>query len=149
MSEINKASAPKAQNEGVYHLQLKKGDVPGYVLLPGAPERCPKIASHWDEGAREVASYREYKTIVGTYKGAPIACTSTGIGGPSSEIAVHELAFWACTPGSGLAAPAASSRNLTLTILSFRSRACARTGRRSPMSRRSIPPTRTFTLRSH
>ena len=40
MSEehINKASAPKADNEGVYHLRLKQGDVPGYVILPGAPE---------------------------------------------------------------------------------------------------------------
>ena len=35
--KINKASAPKAENKGVYHLQLKKGDVPSYVILPGAP----------------------------------------------------------------------------------------------------------------
>ena len=90
MSDINKASAPKADNEGVYHLRLKKGDVPGYVLLPGAPERCPVIAENWDS-AREVASYREYKTLAGTYKGTPIAVTSTGIGGPSSEICLHEL----------------------------------------------------------
>jgi len=88
--EINKAAAPKAQNDGVYHLQLKQGDVPGYVLLPGAPERCPVIAKNW-ETSREVASYREYKTVAGTYKGTPIACTSTGIGGPSSEICIHEL----------------------------------------------------------
>jgi uridine phosphorylase len=90
MSEENKASAPKAENAGVYHLQLKPGDVPGYVLLPGAPERCPVIAKNWDS-SREVASYREYKTIAGTYKGTPIAVTSTGIGGPSSEICIHEL----------------------------------------------------------
>lgn len=89
-SNGNKASAPKAHNEGVYHLQLKKGDVPGYVLLPGAPERCPVIAKSWDS-SREVASYREYKTIAGVYKGAPIAVTSTGIGGASSEICLHEL----------------------------------------------------------
>lgn len=90
MADKNKASAPKAKNEGVYHLQLKQGDVPGYVLLPGAPERCLPIASNWDE-SKEVASYREYKTISGIYKGTPIACTSTGIGGPSSEICIHEL----------------------------------------------------------
>ena len=87
---VNKASAPKAENAGVYHLQLKPGDVPGYVLLPGAPERCPVIAKHWDY-SKEVASYREYKTIAGAYKGTPIAVTSTGIGGPSSEICIHEL----------------------------------------------------------
>ena len=90
MEKENKASAPKAENAGVYHLQLKQGDVPGYVLLPGPPERCPVIAGNWDN-FRELASYREYKTIAGTYKGTPIACTSTGIGGPSSEICVHEL----------------------------------------------------------
>ena len=87
---VNKALAPKAENTGVYHLQLKPGDVPPYVLLPGAPERCPVIAKNW-ESSREAASYREYKTVTGTYKGTPIACTSTGIGGPSSEICLHEL----------------------------------------------------------
>lgn len=90
MAEENKASSPKAENNGVYHLQLKPGDVPGYVLLPGAPERCAIIAKNW-ETSKEVASYREYKTITGTYKDTPIACTSTGIGGPSSEICLHEL----------------------------------------------------------
>jgi uridine phosphorylase len=86
----NKASAPKAKNEGVYHLQLKPGDVPGYVILPGAPERTLVIAENWDN-VREVASYREFKTVSGTYRGTAIACTSTGIGAPSSEICIHEL----------------------------------------------------------
>lgn len=91
MSEnVNKASAPKAENEGVYHLQLKQGDVPQYVILPGSPERTLKIAKNW-ENVKEVASYREYKTVTGQYKGMDMACTSTGIGGPSSEICLHEL----------------------------------------------------------
>jgi len=84
------ARAPKAHNEGVYHLQLKQGDVPGYVILPGAPERTHVIAKNWND-VREAASYREYKTMTGTYKGMKIAATSTGIGGPSSEICIHEL----------------------------------------------------------
>ncbi|GAA0282390.1 uridine phosphorylase [Faecalicatena contorta] len=87
---MNKASAPKAENEGVYHLQLKPGDVPPYVILPGAPERTLKIARNWED-VKEVASYREYKTVTGKYKGMDMACTSTGIGGPSSEICLHEL----------------------------------------------------------
>lgn len=89
-AEPNKASAPKADNEGVYHLQLKQGDVPGYVILPGSPERTLKIAKNWTD-VEEVAFYREYKTVRGNYQGVPLAATSTGIGGPSSEIAVHEL----------------------------------------------------------
>ena len=60
---VNRASAPKAEKEGVYHLQLKKGDVPPYVILPGAPERTVKIAKNW-ENVKEVASYREYKTCL-------------------------------------------------------------------------------------
>lgn len=88
--KINRASAPKAANEGVYHLQLKPGDIPGYVILPGAPERTMKIAKNWSD-VQEIASYREYKTVTGTYKGMKLAATSTGIGGPSSEICLHEL----------------------------------------------------------
>lgn len=90
MSEINKASAPKSENNGVYHLRLKKGDVPKAVLLPGAPERTSIIAQNWDN-VEDLGQYREYKTVRGTYKGMPIAATSTGIGGASSEICINEL----------------------------------------------------------
>lgn len=86
----NKASAPQDAAGGVYHLELKAGDVPQYMVLPGAPERTMKIAANWQE-VREVASYREYKTVTGSYKGMRQGTTSTGIGGPSSEIALHEL----------------------------------------------------------
>lgn len=88
--KINRASEPKADGDCVYHLRLRQGDVPGYVILPGAPERAAKIAANWDD-AKEIASYREYKTVTGTYKGVKLAATSTGIGAPSSEICIHEL----------------------------------------------------------
>lgn len=87
---INKASSPKAENEGTVHLRLKKGDVPGYVILPGDPDRAIRIGQAWDE-FREIAFNREYRTVAGTYKGMELACTSTGIGAPSSEICIHEL----------------------------------------------------------
>jgi len=90
VKKANTAVAPKAANEGVYHLQLKQGDVPGYVILPGAPERVKIIASNWEK-SQIVASYREYTTAVGVYKGMEMAAVSTGIGGPSSEICIHEL----------------------------------------------------------
>ncbi|HZB01901.1 MAG TPA: uridine phosphorylase, partial [Actinomycetota bacterium] len=72
-----------------YHLQLAPGDVAPYVLLPGDPGRVPLVASVWDE-SREVASNREYVTFTGTYRGVPISCTSTGIGCPSTAIAMEE-----------------------------------------------------------
>jgi uridine phosphorylase len=74
-----------------YHLKLAPGDVAPYVLLPGDPGRVPLVASLWDE-AREVASNREFVTFTGTYEGVPISCTSTGIGCPSTAIAMEELA---------------------------------------------------------
>lgn len=87
---VNLASAPKAENEGVYHLRLKKGDVPGYMLIPGAPERTLVVAKNWQD-AKEVASYREYKTVTGSYDGMWQGTTSTGIGCPGAEICIHEL----------------------------------------------------------
>lgn len=74
-----------------YHVKLDEGDVAPSVLLPGDPGRVPVIASFWDE-AREVARNREYVTYTGTYEGIPISCTSTGIGAPSTAIALEELA---------------------------------------------------------
>ncbi|MCL1592824.1 MAG: nucleoside phosphorylase [Actinomycetia bacterium] len=74
-----------------YHLQIEGGDVAPYVLLPGDPGRVETIASLWDD-ARHVATNREYVTYTGTYRGVPISCTSTGIGAPSTAIALEELA---------------------------------------------------------
>jgi uridine phosphorylase len=86
----NTATAPTDGDGRVYHLRLKEGELPPYVILPGDPGRTEKIASHWD-GAKELAFNREYRTFAGSYKGVPIATTSTGIGAPSSEICIHEL----------------------------------------------------------
>ena len=74
-----------------YHLQIDNGDVAPYCLLPGDPGRVEIVASYWDE-AHKVVSNREYTTYTGTYKGMPISCTSTGIGCPSTSIAMEELA---------------------------------------------------------
>lgn len=73
-----------------YHLQCGQGDVGAYVLLPGDPARCARIAERF-EGARHVASNREFTTWTGTLDGVPVSATSTGIGGPSTAIAVEEL----------------------------------------------------------
>ncbi|WP_297470285.1 uridine phosphorylase [Thermococcus sp.] len=85
------AERPQTEEGYQYHIACKPGDVARYVLLPGDPERVPKISSLWDE-AKEIAFHREYRTHTGKYKGIPISVTSTGIGGPSTAIAVEELA---------------------------------------------------------
>lgn len=73
-----------------YHTHLKSGDIPPYVLIPGDPKRVVKIASLWDKQAF-VADYRQYVTYKGEYKGAKLACTSSGIGSPGLAIAFDEL----------------------------------------------------------
>jgi uridine phosphorylase len=76
--------------ERQYHVQLAPGDVGRYVLLPGDPGRCEAIARHFDE-PRFIMSNREYTTYTGSLLGEPVSVVSTGIGGPSTAIAVEEL----------------------------------------------------------
>jgi uridine phosphorylase len=78
------------ESEVQHHIALRRGDVGRYVLLPGDPGRCERIASRFDE-PRLVAKNREYETWTGSLGGAAVSVTSTGIGCPSSAIAVEEL----------------------------------------------------------
>jgi uridine phosphorylase len=78
-------------DEVQYHIEVGPGDVADAVLLPGNPERVDKITALWDDH-EAVAHHREYRTATGTYDGADISVTSTGIGSPSAAIAVEELA---------------------------------------------------------
>ena len=73
-----------------YHIQLKRGDVGKYVLLPGDPGRCEPISRLFDN-PKHIATNREYVTYTGTLDGVPVSVTSTGIGCPSAAIALEEL----------------------------------------------------------
>ncbi len=75
-----------------YHIQVGKGDVGRYVILPGDPKRCAQIAKYFDD-AKQVADSREYVTYTGYLDGVKVSVTSTGIGGPSAAIALEELAM--------------------------------------------------------
>lgn len=80
-----------SENEGKqYHIQVGKGDVGRYVILPGDPKRCEKIAKYLGHPVL-IADNREYITYTGTLDGVPVSVTSTGIGGPSAAIAMEEL----------------------------------------------------------
>lgn len=74
-----------------YHIHVRPGEVGKYVLLPGDPDRVLLIAQHLED-AHEVAFHREHRTWTGNYKGITISATSTGMGCPSTAIAVEELA---------------------------------------------------------
>ena len=51
-----------------YHTQVGEGDVGRYVILPGDPKRCAKIAKYFDS-PKLVADSREYVTYTGYLEG--------------------------------------------------------------------------------
>lgn len=73
-----------------YHIQVAEGEVGRYVIMPGDPKRCAKIAKYFDDPVL-IADNREYVTYTGTLEGVKASVTSTGIGGPSASIAMEEL----------------------------------------------------------
>ncbi len=73
-----------------FHINCAEGEVGRYVLLPGDPGRCEKIAAYFDH-PHKVMSNREYTTYTGTLLGEKVSVCSTGIGGPSAVIALEEL----------------------------------------------------------
>lgn len=77
-------------SEKQYHIDVAKGEVGRYVIMPGDPKRCEKIAKYLDD-AKLVADCREYVTYTGYLNGEMVSVTSTGIGGPSAAIAIEEL----------------------------------------------------------
>jgi len=79
------------ESEKAFHLKISRGDVGRYSILPGDPGRCEKIARYFD-GAMFLSSNREYTVWTGTLDGEKVSVCSTGIGGPSSAIAIEELA---------------------------------------------------------
>lgn len=73
------------------HLLCIPSDISEIVLLPGDPGRAKYIAEKYLKNAKQVAQNREFWTYTGWYKNTRITITSTGIGSPSTAIAVEEL----------------------------------------------------------
>ncbi len=74
-----------------YHIGFNDAKGAKYVILPGDPGRVEKIARFLDE-PQFLAQNREYTTWIGKLAGQPVLVMSTGMGGPSTAIAVEELA---------------------------------------------------------
>ena len=72
------------------HIRLDETAGARCALLPGDPARLDRIAPFL-ENVRELAYNREYRSLVGEYRGVPVLAVSTGIGGASAGIAVEEL----------------------------------------------------------
>ena len=76
-----------------FHLGLNASDISGATLaiVPGDPDRVARIAQLLDE-PRALAAHREFTSWIGKLDGNSVVVCSTGIGGPSTSIAVEELA---------------------------------------------------------
>ena len=74
-----------------YHINISQDNGAKYAILPGDPGRCQKIAQLLDN-AEQLSFNREYNIWSGTLEGEKVLVCSTGIGGPSTAIAVEELA---------------------------------------------------------
>ncbi|WP_395152740.1 uridine phosphorylase [Ilumatobacter sp.] len=76
-----------------FHLGLNVSDINGATLaiVPGDPNRVERIAQLLDE-PRALAAHREFTSWFGKLDGNSVVVCSTGIGGPSTSIAVEELA---------------------------------------------------------
>ncbi len=77
----------------VFHLGICRNDLQGaeLAIVPGDPERVRRIAELLEEPV-ELASLREFTSWRGKLDGQPVVICSTGIGGPSTSVAVEELA---------------------------------------------------------
>jgi uridine phosphorylase len=76
--------------ERQYHIGLGPGELAEYILLPGDPDRTPKIAALLEDVEGE-HRHREFASATGTYKGLRVSVVSTGIGTDNVEIAVAEI----------------------------------------------------------
>ena len=85
------AKSPLGKGGCQYHIGCRQGDLAPYVLLPGDPERVLKISNNWQK-KKQIAFNREYRSITGYFKKVKISCLSTGIGAPSTAIAIEEAA---------------------------------------------------------
>jgi len=78
--------------EKQYHIGFDGSHGAGYVILPGDPGRVEQIANYLDN-PRFHCQHREYTTWLGELSGKTVMVMSTGMGGPSTAIAVEELAL--------------------------------------------------------
>ena len=76
--------------EKLYHIGFDDTHGAAYAILPGDPGRVEKIAAFL-ENPRFYHQNREYTTWLGDLAGKTVMVMSTGMGGPSTAIAVEEL----------------------------------------------------------
>lgn len=107
-----------------FHVGVAPGEVSTVVLMPGDPFRVPLVAEYLTD-PRDVAHQREHRTMIGSYKGRDVTVTSTGMGCPSTAIAIEELARCGVTSfirvgSTGALQPELAPGDLVISQGSFR-----------------------------
>lgn len=74
------------------HLPCGPGDLAETVLIPGDPDRVGMFAERL-ENLQDFGRRREFAAVTGTFNGQRLSVCSGGIGGPSTEIALVEMAM--------------------------------------------------------
>lgn len=72
------------------HIRLDQNYGANCALLPGDPARLNRIKTYLTD-VQELAYNREFRSLVGSFRGIKVLALSTGIGGASAGIAVEEL----------------------------------------------------------
>ena len=79
------------EEKRLLHTNLCKSEVnTRYAIIPGSPQRVEKIANLLSNPTK-IRVFREYESWSGELNGCRVLVVSTGIGGPSTAIAVEEL----------------------------------------------------------
>jgi len=112
------------------HIPSDGSPLPPVCLLPGDPARVALSASLFDQ-FEIVGTRREFTLGVGSYRGTTVAVCSTGIGGPSTEIALVELrrlgvSTFIRVGGMGASNPAVTPGSITSVHRVFREGGAAR-----------------------
>jgi len=77
------------------HLPCRRGELPASVFFPGDPGRVDRFGAVLDDFTI-VGQNREFRIGKGVFRGLEVGVCSTGIGGPSTEIALVEAAELGC-----------------------------------------------------
>lgn len=73
-----------------FHIRCDPKEISRYVFVPGSHDRAKKIAAHFDN-VYTVSESRGYLVYSGEVDGIHMTVSSTGMGGPSTAIAIEEL----------------------------------------------------------
>lgn len=73
-----------------FHIRCDPKEISRYVFVPGSHDRARKIAAHFDH-FHAVSESRGYLVYSGEVDGIHMTVSSTGMGGPTTAIALEEL----------------------------------------------------------